>query len=216
MLGSDKVVDVTPLSDADAFADRFQAARGARHGHAGFTERAGRPLTDFINGFFKFSLGVAILALVGIGCVFAFNTLEPNAIAAPSDAASQAPGGSPELDVLRSEVALLTEQSLALRAELELLTGQGGVLAKLVARLQEQRRVNGAHSNAIRQLYSTTGLIGASLPSVEDTTEPDRVGARPVQVTPVAAPENDTPMRVVLIPQGETAATDKTKGEAGE
>ena len=94
--------------------------------------------------------------------------------------------------------------------------GQGGVLPKLVARLQEQRKVNGAHANAIRQLYSTTGLIGASLHSAADTAASEEIAGRPVQVTPVVAPQDQTPKRVVLISDGETEPQPNTEGRAGE
>ncbi len=199
-------LNVRPISPADAFADRFQSARASRDGDTIFMERPETPLTGFINGFFKLSLGIAIFALVGVGSVFAYTTMQPRVDAAHVVVGSVAPDQTAELDALQSEVALLTEQSMAMRSELVLLTGRDGVLPKLVARLQEQRKVNGAHSNAIRQLYSTTGLIGASLPGLEEIAAPENFGSRPVQVTPVAAAQEDAPKRVVLIPEGDTGA----------
>lgn len=205
MFGSERALDVTPISHADAFANRFQSARRTQDGTTILLETR-RPVADFINGMCKLLLALAVLGLVAIGSVFAFNALDLKAEAGPAVVGSVVDQQTRELNELRSEVALLTEQSLALRSELALLTGQGGVLPKLVARLQEQRKVNGAHANAIQQLYSTTGLIGASLPLVDEGAASESVGSRPVQVTPVASTEPDTPKRVVLIPEGETEA----------
>ncbi|WP_299507405.1 hypothetical protein [uncultured Roseobacter sp.] len=200
-------MEVTPLSHADAFADRFQSARRTQDGSTIFLE-ARRPVADFINGLCKILFAVAVLGLVAIGGVITFNSLNLQAEAGPVVSRSAVEDRQArELDELRSEVALLTEQSMAMRAELVLLTGRDGVLPKLVSRLQEQRKVNGAYSNAIRQLYSTPGLIGASLPLADEGTTSESVGARPVQVTPVAASqEQDTPKRVVLIPEGDAEA----------
>jgi len=205
MFGSDRALDVTPISHADAFADRFQSARRTQDGSRIFLETR-RPVADFINGMCKLLLALAVLGLVAIGGVFTFNALDLKAEAGPAVVGSASDQQTRELDVLRSEVALLTEQSFALRSELALLTGQGGVLPKLVARLQDQRKVNGAHANAIQQLYSTTGLIGASLPLADEGAASENVGSLPVQVTPVAAAEPDIPQHVVLIPEGETEA----------
>lgn len=198
-------LDVTPISHADDFANRFQSARRTQDGSTIFLETR-RPVSDFINGLCKILFALAVLGLVVIGVVFAHHTLDLRAEAGPTIVGSADDQHTRELDELRSEVALLTEQSLALRSELALLTGQGGVLPKLVARLQEQRKVNGAHANAIRQLYSTTGLIGASLPLADEDAASENIGSRPVQVTPVASAEPDTPKRVILIPEGETEA----------
>ncbi|WP_299211161.1 hypothetical protein [uncultured Tateyamaria sp.] len=207
MFGSESARDVTPMSHADAFADRFQSARRTQDGSTIFLETR-RPVADFINGLCKILFAVAVLGLVAIGGVITFNALDLKAEAGPVVSGSAVEDRQArELDELRSEVALLTEQSMAMRAELVLLTGRDGVLPKLVSRLQEQRKVNGAHSNAIRQLYSTTGLIGASLPLADEGTASESVGSRPVQVTPVAASqEEDTPKRVVLIPEGDAEA----------
>lgn len=209
MFGSDRALKVTPLSQVDAFADRFQSVRRTQDGSTIFLERR-RPVADFISGLCKTLFALSVLGLVAIGGVITINNLDLKAKAGPAVLGSAVEDRQArELDELRSEVALLTEQSMAMRAELVLLTGRDGVLPKLVARLQDQRRVNGAHSNAIRQLYSTTGLLGASLPGLEEIAASEPVGARPVQVTPVAASqEEDTPKRVVLIPEG-TAEADK-------
>ena len=216
MSESDRALNVMPISHADSFADHFQSPRDTRNRSTIFLTRPETPLTEFINGFFKLSLGIAILALVGVGSVFAVNEMETQREIAPLVVASAAPEQSVELDALQTEVALLTEQSLEMRAELALLTGQGGVLPKLVLRWQDQRRVNAAHSNAIRQLYATTGLIGAALPSADDATASDDITGHPVQVTPVVAPQDDTSKSIVLIPEGETDAQPNSEGGAGE
>ena len=181
-----------------------------------FMQHRKRPLTDFVYGLCKILLTVSILGLIAIGGVLALDAADLETETAPIAVTSSIDPHTRALDQLRSEVALLTEQSLELRSEMALLMGQGGLLPKLVARLQEQRKVNGAHSNAIRHLYSTTGLIGASLQSAEDTAASNEIAGRPVQITPVSAPQDDTPKRVVLIPDGETAPQPNTEGEAGE
>ena len=215
MSESDRALNVMPISHADSFADRFQSPRDTRNRSTIFLTRPETPLTEFINGFFKLSLGIAILALVGVGSVFAVNAMETQREIAPLVVASAAPEQSVELDALQTEVALLTEQSLEMRAELALLTGQGGVLPKLVVRWQDQRRVNAAHANAIQQLYATTSLIGTAMPPADAAASDESTG-RPVQVTSVVASQDDTPKRVVLIPEAETDVQPNTEGGAGE
>ena len=215
MSESDRALNVMPISHADSFADRFQSPRDTRNRSTIFLTRPETPLTEFINGFFKLSLGIAILALVGVGSVFAVNEMETQREIAPLVVASAAPEQSVELDALQTEVALLTEQSLEMRAELALLTGQGGVLPKLVVRWQDQRRVNAAHANAIQQLYATTSLIGTAMPPADAAASDESTG-RPVQVTSVVASQDDTPKRVVLIPEAETDVQPNTEGGAGE
>lgn len=200
---SERALDVTGQSPADRFADRFTFARSQQDGSAIHMHTRESTLTDFINGLVKILLALAVSGLVLIGCLFAYQQLDLAAEAGTAQPTPMALAQDNEVAQLRSEVALLTEQSLEIRSELALLTGQGGVLPKLAARLQEQRRVNGAYFNALRQLYSTTGLIGASLPALEENAAQETVGSRPVQVTPTARPADDTPKRVVLIPQGE-------------
>ncbi|MDF1670183.1 MAG: hypothetical protein P1U83_11260 [Roseovarius sp.] len=201
------------------FTPRWDDGRDAHSGR--------NPVTDVLGSVSKTLLSLAVLALVVTGCIFAFQTVD---LADPTNRASAKTAQAPstaiaatgqdqatEIAALRAEVALVTEQSLELRAELALLTGQGGVLPQMINRLQEQRRVNAAHSNALRQLYSTKGLIGASLPSLEEpATAAGDVGSRPVQVTPVANAQDEAPKRVVLIPQGSHGSAGEPKAGAGD
>lgn len=216
MSRTDTALDAAAPTRGGAFGEDFGFARSGRDGGTVYRLARDRTGTAFINGLCKLLLTLAVLGLVAIGGVLAFNTLELKPEAAPVAVAVADDQRAHELDQLRSEVALLTEQSLALRSELALLTGQGGVLPKLVARLQDQRRVNGAHSNAIRQLYATTGLIGAALPLADEASASEDSGSRPVQVTPVATAAEDAPQRVVLIPDRDAAATPDTEGGDGE
>ena len=216
MFQSDRALNVVVPSRSDNFADRHDFARSRQDGDAVFMQPRKRSLTDFVNCLCKILLTVSILGLIAIGGVLAHDAADLETETVPMAVTSSIDPQTRELDQLRSEVALLTEQSLELRSEMALLMGQGGLLPKLVARLQEQRNVNGAHSNAIRHLYSTTGLIGASLQFAEDTAASDEIAGRPVQVTPVVAPQEQTPKRVVLIPDGETEARPNTEGGAGE
>jgi hypothetical protein len=216
MFRSDRALNIVAPSHSDDFAERFNFAHSRQDGSAVFMQTRKSLLTEFINGLCKILLTVAVLGLVGIGGVLALDEASLRTEAEPAVVASVINPQSRELNRLRSEVALLTEQSLELRSELALLTGQGGVLPRMVARLQEQRKVNGAHSNAIRQLYSTTGLISASLPLADEGATAESPGSRPVQVTPVAAPQADTPKRVVLISERGTQAHPKTEGGEGE
>jgi len=203
-------------SHSDDFADRHDFARSRQAGDAVFMRPRRRSLTDFINGLCKILLTVSILGLIAVGGVLALDAADRETEEAPIAVISAIDPQTRELDQLRSEVALLTEQSLELRSELALLMGQGGVLPRMVARLQEQRKVNGAHSDAIRQLYSTTGLITASLPLAEEGMTAEITSSRPVQVTPVAAPQARTPKRVVLISESDAQAHPKTAGREGE
>ncbi|WP_113913373.1 hypothetical protein [Roseovarius dicentrarchi] len=209
-------LDVPAAIRADAYGEDFGFARSGRAAGTVYLHARDRTGTAFINGLCKVLLTLAVLGLVAIGGVFAFNALDLKAEAGHAVVGTADDHQTRELVQLRSEVALLTEQSLALRSEMALLTGQGGVLPRFVARLQDQRKVNGAHSNAIRQLYSTIGLIGASLPAIDEGAASERAGSRPVQVTPVAAPVTDTPKRVVLIPDGNAEAQPKIEGGDGE
>lgn len=216
MSRTDTALDVPASTRAGTFGEDFGFARSGRDGDTVYVQTRGRTGTAFINGLCKILLTLAVLGLVAIGGVLAFNTLGQTPVAPPVEATSANDRHAREIGALRSEVAALTEQGLALRTDLALLTGQGGVLPKLIARLQDQRRVNGAHSNAIRQLYATTGLIGASLPLADEASTSESAGSRPVQVTPVAAPVADSPQRVVLIPEQDAGAGPNTEGGDGE
>jgi len=173
-------------------------------------------LTDFVNGMCKILLTLAVVGIVTIGGVIAAHEMDLSAEARSTPLVTTPGIPNPELAHLRAEVALLTEQSFELRSELVMLTGQGGVLPKLVARLQEQRRINAAHANALRQLYGTTNLISASLPTFEESVGSENVGSRPVQVTPVTRPAAETSKRVVLIAEDgdpEVAADNSSEGD---
>jgi hypothetical protein len=173
-------------------------------------------LTGFVNGMCKILLTLAVLGIVTIGGVITLREMELTAEARSTALVTTLGTSNPELAGLRAEMALLTEQSSELRSELVMLTGQGGVLPKLVERLQEQRRINAAHANALRQLYGTTDLISASLPTFEESAANESVGSRPVQVTPVTRPAEEAPKRVVLIPEDgdpEVAAGNSSEGD---
>ena len=192
-------------------SDTFAGARPASDPI--FLPPRGGRLTGFVDGVCKILLTLTVVGVVTIGGVIAINELDLTAEAGSNALVITAEISDPGLADLQAEVAVLTEQSLAQRSELELLTGQGGVLPKLVARLQEQRRINAAHANALRQLYGTTDLISASLPTFEESAANDAVGSRPVQVTPVTRPAEEAPQRVVLIPEGDPeAANDNASG----
>lgn len=165
-----------------------------------FDRQGTPPLTMLCRLVFVAALAGAIV----IGVRLLLDDPGLSAAAETPQITSFVPDQSAEIAALRAEVDLLTQQSMELRAELALLTGQRGVLSQMIGHLQEQRRVNAAHSNALRQLFSTPGVIGAALPGRGDTPQED-LGARPVQVTPVNRPETETPQRVVLIPQEDTA-----------
>ncbi|MBO6727846.1 MAG: hypothetical protein JJ911_19465 [Rhizobiaceae bacterium] len=158
---------------------------------------------------------VLVAAIVGVAVLVGRLALEDQGLTAQAETIAPAPDQSAEIAALRAEVELLTRQSVELRAELALLTGQGGVLAQMIAHLQEQKRINAAHQTALRQLYATTGTIGASLPGAQDAAPADP-GGRPVQVTPVARAEAETPQRVVLIPQGDAAEVSESNGTGGD
>lgn len=215
MSRSDTALTVSRPSSADALAERPTYARARADGGPVFLHPRTGTLTGFINGVCKILLTLAVVGIVLIGGVFAVDQLDLAAEASSTASVPIAQDHSLELTQLRAEVALLTEQSLELRSELVMLTGQGGVLPKLVARLQEQRRINAAHANALRQLYGTTDLISASLPTFEESAANENLRSRPVQVTPVTRPKEETPKRVVLIPESgdpETAADNTTGG----
>lgn len=216
MFRSDRALNIIVPSHSDGFADRHDFAPSRQAGDAVFMQPRRRSLTDFINGLCKILLTVSIIGLIAVGGVLALDAADLETEAAPIAVISAIDPQTRELDQLRSEVALLTEQSLELRSELALLMGQGGVLPRMVARLQEQRKVNGAHSDAIRQLYSTTGLITASLPLAKEGMTAEITSSHPVQVTPVAATQAGTPKRVVLVSESDAKAHPKTAGREGE
>lgn len=158
---------------------------------------------------------VLVAAIVGAAVLVGRLALEDQGLTAQAETPAPFPDQSAEIAALRAEVELLTRQSVEFRAELALLTGQGGVLAQMIAHLQDQRRINAAHETALRQLFATTGPIGASLPGAE-TAVPADLGGRPVQVTPVVRAEAETLQRVVLIPQGEAAEVPNSDGTGGD
>jgi hypothetical protein len=172
-------------------------------------------LTGFVDGMCKILLTLAVVGIVTIGGVIAVQEMDLSAEARSTGLMTTPETPNPELAELRAEMALLTEQSFELRSEFVMLTGQGGVLPKLVERLQEQRRINAAHADALRQLYGTTDLISASLPTFEESAGNENAGSRPVQVTPVTRTAEEAPKRVVLIPENgdpEVAADNMSEG----
>lgn len=215
MVHSEHALDITPPKCAADARDRAFAPRcdqDHRNAHSGSTL-----LTDILGSVSRALLSLAVLALVVTGCIFALQTIDladQVAEASPAALGSSQQDHAAEIAALRAEVALVTEQSLELRAELAVLTGQGGVLPQVIDRLQDQRRVNAAHSNALRQLFSTTGPLSASLPSSEEPAT--GVGSRPIQVTPVATAQQDAPQRVVLIPDGQIDRETAIQREDGD
>ena len=195
-------------------SDGFAGAR--RASDPVFLRQGSGRLTGFVNGTCKILLTLAVVGIVTIGGVVAVQEMGLSAEARSTGLMTTPETPNPELAELRAHMALLTEQSFELRSELVMLTGQGGVLPKLVERLQEQRGVNAALANALRQLYGTTNLISASLPTFEESAATESIGSRPVQVTPVTRPAEEAPKRVVLIPEDgdpEVAAGNSSEGD---
>ncbi|GFE66968.1 hypothetical protein KIN_40420 [Litoreibacter roseus] len=98
---------------------------------------------------------------------------------------------------LERDLNALVQDNLALRAELEALSGRDGVLPRIIAQLQEGRRLDATYGAAIQQL-----LAGG----LQLRDEPAGVGAYaatqqnlPVQVTPISV-GTDQPQRVVVTP----------------
>ncbi len=143
---------------------------------------------DFYSGVAKILAALTVFMVVGFGCIYGFNKLNP-ASAAGAGSASM----TTEINRLRSDVAYLLQQEQALRAEIQLLTQPGGVLPQLIDQTKRQRAVNAAHASAIHQLFSSSSLIGNLVPGSADGPAPYAVD-RPqrVQVTPVnAKPQTD-------------------------
>ena len=136
---------------------------------------------DFYSGVAKILAALTVFMVVGFGCIYGFNKLQP-----ASSAGAATSSMATETNRLRSDVAYLLQQEQALRAEIQLLTQPGGVLPQLIDQTKRQRAVNAAHANAIHQLFSSSSLIGNPVSGSADGPAPYAVD-RPqrVQVTPV-------------------------------
>ncbi|WP_029066144.1 hypothetical protein [Labrenzia sp. DG1229] len=113
----------------------------------------------------------------------------------------------PNWDVVTRQLADLAGDNRMLRSELDGLVGPGGVLPRIIERLQEDKRIDAAHRAAIDQLFALgtqRGTLSAS---------PDRITAvqsgGPVEVTPISAAEAGHPQRVIVTPGGETEGQDQ-------
>lgn len=142
----------------------------------------------------KFLWALTVFMAVGFGCIYWFNKMEPTPAAAAGTASA-----TTEINQLRAEVDYLLQQEKALRAEIQLLTNPGGVLPQLIDQVKRQRAVNAAHGNAIRQLFSTSELIGSPRPALADGSahfaadRPQRVQVTPITSNPgLKTPENST------------------------
>lgn len=139
---------------------------------------------DFFAGMAKVLFALSLLLAVGTVCIYGFNRMGLGDAEAHSDARALAG----QVRHLASEVEYLSQQERMLRSELALLTGDDGVLPKLIERLKQQRDVNTANSAAIRQLYSAGMTNGGALPTSHFATQvqtPASDGPLRVQVTPV-------------------------------
>ena len=150
---------------------------------------------DFYSGLARMLAALTVFMVVGFGCIYGFNKLNP-ASSAGAGTASMAT----EINRLRSDVAYLLRQEQALRAEIRLLTQPGGVLPQLIDRIKRQRAVNASHANAIHQLFSSSSLTGnpvlrsADGPSPFAVDRPQRVQVTPVNAKPQTDRSENTPL----------------------
>ena len=125
----------------------------------------------------------------------------------PSDLAAAAASQTSQLaEPLPTNVSLrlanLESKNRALRAELDGLVGPGGVLPRIIERLQEEKRVEAIHQAAIDQLFQL--MARKNVLSVGETQALGDENGAPVSVTHVGAAEMDRPVRVIVTPNTET------------
>jgi hypothetical protein len=112
-----------------------------------------------------------------------------------------------DLRPIEARLAALSEENRLLRAELDGIAGPGGVLPRIVERLQVARQESAAHRAAIQQLLSEPEATNGFDAAPQDT------GARPVQVTPVRVPEEEASRTVIVTPSA--AAPTEGPGDGG-
>ena len=137
-------------------------------------------------------LGLGFLVVSATGSAIAWQTWG-NAPA--PDIVAQAPAPV-DLSPLIGRITVLTEENRVLRAELDSLSGPGGVLPRIITQLQEGKRLDAAHGAALQQLLSRRVETSGS---AEVSTLPEN-GFGPVQVTPIRSAVNEQPQRVVVTP----------------
>lgn len=144
-------------------------------------------------------------SLIGLSCLIVAVTA--SAIAwkhfetAPTQVVTPIAAVDPaEVAALRQQLADMEDFTLALRSELDGLTGPGGVLPRVIEQLQNGRRTDASHAAVLQQLRE------ANLAQVSDVIfEPGAAhagqGRGPVQVSPAQSANTEIPERVIVTPQ---------------
>lgn len=175
----------------------FDADRQHRHNRT--SPASPGAWTDFVP---KLLLSISVLTLALTGSFIAwerFGQAEPVAVAAgfPSAVADH------ERAAVLERLSTLSEETRALRVELDGIVGPGGVLSRMVERLQEGHRNDVAHRAAIDQLLVLVRRQGV-LSGSAGREDPAAVTG-PVEVTPIRTDGSSRPVHVIVTPSDDPA-----------
>ena len=150
----------------------------------------------------KLLLSISVLAIALTGSFVTWERFRP---AKHIQAGTQTPSPVTNADwtAVTEGLSALREENKALRAELNGIVGPGGVLSRIVERLQEGHRNDAAHRAAIDQLFMLMTSDGA-LNSVGGRTDPAGIGG-PVEVTPIKGEDSNLPVHVIVTPGNDAA-----------
>ncbi len=137
-------------------------------------------------------LGLGFLVVSATGSAIAWQTWGN----APTPDIVSETASSVDLSPLVGRITALTEENRVLRAELDSLSGPGGVLPRIITQLQEGKRLDAAHGAALQQLLSG----GVETAGSAETSPLPGNGFGPVQVTPILNAVSEQPQRVVVTP----------------
>jgi len=157
------------------------------------------PLTErrSLRGLGTALIGLSCLTVAVTGSTIAWQHFEHVPAPVVTAVASVDPA---EVEALRRQLVLMGDDTFALRAELDALTGPGGVLPRVIEQLQNGRRAYASHAAVLQQLLEAN-LTQSSDILVENGTVQAGQGRGPIQVSPLQSSLSEPPRRVIVTPQ---------------
>lgn len=157
------------------------------------------PLTErrSLRGLGTALIGLSCLTVAVTGSAIAWQHFEHGPAPVVTAVASVDPA---EVEALRRQLVLMADDTFALRAELDALTGPSGVLPRVIEQLQNGRRADASHAAVLQQLLEVN-LTQISDIIFENESAQSRQGRGPIQVSPLQSSLSEPPRRVIVTPQ---------------
>ena len=157
------------------------------------------PLTErrSLRGLGTALIGLSCLTVAVTGSAIAWQHFEHVPAPVVTAVASVDPA---EVEALRRQLVLMRDDTFALRAELDALTGPDGVLPRVVEQLQNGRRADASHAAVLQQLLEAN-LTQSSDIVFENGSAQVGQGRGPIQVSPLQSSLSEPPRRVIVTPQ---------------